>query len=208
MLLSSAGFSTHCLLKITFGTSHKENAWNWSKLFLSSVGSSMILQLTACWKLFLALVTRNFFGIGKVFSLQCGFFYDSSTHCLLKITFGTGHKKNIWNWWKSFLSSVGSSMLLQLMLKINFDKGHKESDWNWRKLFLSIVGTSMPLQLMCLNLRGKGTSCCLILTRISIENNLVINQAVWNLRTIKTRLNLARSTGNKIYYFKNFKLFI
>ena len=47
----------------------------------------------------------------------------------------------------------------------------------------------------CLNLRGKGTSCCLILTRISIENNFVIILAVWNLWIIKTCLNLARSTG-------------
>ena len=43
-----AGSSTYCMLKITFGTSLKENDYNWSKLFLSGVISSMILQLNAC----------------------------------------------------------------------------------------------------------------------------------------------------------------
>ena len=55
-------------MKMTLGTGYIENNWSWEKLLLSSVGSSILLQIIVCWKLLWAQITS------KTFLTNEGFF--------------------------------------------------------------------------------------------------------------------------------------
>ena len=59
-----------CLMKMTLGTGYIENNWSWEKLFLSSVGSSILLQIIVCWKLLWAQITSKNFLTNEGFSVE------------------------------------------------------------------------------------------------------------------------------------------
>ena len=58
-------FLSNVVFQCLFNSLLVENFFNFVILFLSGMGSSMIFQITACWKLLSALVTRKTFGIFK-----------------------------------------------------------------------------------------------------------------------------------------------